>query len=220
MSATDEARPLPEEFRMGAEVFTSDGKRVGVLSDTLVDASDYELQAIVVKESKLFSGHLLAPGSALIEDEVVVPAHSLRGVTRERVDLGITSLALRCLPPYLSYQRRPPTQWERTQALLTAVGGNPVVVPLVETADKPDTEIEIDEGEPMMLGHKGRRIGRVKEVLFDDYELVGIVIHPEGWFRDPVILPRRFLERSDDAALFCWLSEEELEGLRPFVPTD
>jgi hypothetical protein len=33
-----------------------------------------------------------------------------------------------------------------------------------------------------------------------------------------VIVPRRFIERSDDAALFVNMSEEELEGLRPFSP--
>ena len=205
---------------MGAEVFTSDGKRIGVLSDTLVDVADYELQALVVKESKAFSGHLLAPGAALMEDEVAVPAHAVRSVSRERVDLALTSAELRRLPPYLSYRRQAPTFWQQAQVLTTAVGGNPVVIPLIETANKPETEIEIDEGEPIMLGHQGRCIGRVKEVLFDDYELVGIVMKPEGWFEHPVILPRRFLERSDDAALFAWLSEEDLDGLRPFIPTD
>jgi len=43
------------------------------------------------------------------------------------------------------------------------------------------------------------------------------VIKPDGWFKAPVILPRRFLERSDDAALFVQLTEDELGALEPFV---
>lgn len=70
-----------------------------------------------------------------------------------------------------------------------------------------------------MLGHTGRRLGHVKEVLFDGDELVGIVMEPEGFFREPVILPRRLFERSDDAALFARLTEEDLKHLEPFVPT-
>jgi sporulation protein YlmC with PRC-barrel domain len=210
----------PEDFRLGAEVFTSDGKRIGVLFETLVDVDDYSLQAVVVKESKIFSGHLLAPGAALMEDEVAIPVHHLQSVSRDRVDLALTSLQVRRLPPYLSFERRPPTAWQQGSLLLTAVGGNPVIIPLIEKSDKPESEIEIDPGEPVMLGHLGRRIGRVKEVLFEDYELIGVVIQPEGWFRDPVILPRRFLERSDDAALFVVLDDAELAALKPFVPAN
>jgi len=57
-------------------------------------------------------------------------------------------------------------------------------------------------------------------VLFDDDQLVGVVLLPEGFFKSDVILPRRFLDRSDDAALFANIEEEDLEKLRPFKPAD
>jgi len=58
----------------------------------------------------------------------------------------------------------------------------------------------------------------VQDVLFDDDQLVGIVLKPEGFFRSEVILPRRYLERSDDLALFVNIEEKDLKQLKPFEP--
>ena len=91
---------------------------------------------------------------------------------------------------------------------------------LEQVANKPDTELEIDGGENVMLGHTGRKLGTVQDVLFDDDQLVGIVLKPEGFFRSEVILPRRFLNRSDDLALFVTIDEQELAKLEPFQPAE
>jgi hypothetical protein len=69
-----------------------------------------------------------------------------------------------------------------------------------------------------MLGSRGKRLGTVKDVLFDNAELIGVVILPDGVLREEVILPRRFLQRSDDLALFADLSVDDLEHLKPFEP--
>jgi len=71
-----------------------------------------------------------------------------------------------------------------------------------------------------MLGHTGKKLGTVKDVLFHDDQLVGVVLHPEGLLKQEVILPRRFLDRSDDLALFAKLSESDLDHLQPFRPSD
>jgi len=71
-----------------------------------------------------------------------------------------------------------------------------------------------------MLGHTGRKLGTVKDVLFDGDQPVGVVLRPGGLFTQEVILPRRFLSRSDDAALFAQIEERDLEKLKPFEPKD
>jgi uncharacterized protein YrrD len=78
------------------------------------------------------------------------------------------------------------------------------------------SELEIDSGEHVMLGRTGKKLGRVKDVLFDGDELVGVVILPEGLLREEVVLPRRFIGRSDDLALFAQLEPDDLEHLKPF----
>jgi hypothetical protein len=61
-----------EQFHLGAVIISSDGKEVGRLVHVLV-GPDYELKALVIKESARFSGHMFSPGSMLINDELVVP---------------------------------------------------------------------------------------------------------------------------------------------------
>jgi len=209
--------PQSEQFHLGAEVRSSDGVEVGRLVHVLV-GPDYALQALVIKESRRFSGHLFSPGSMLIADEFIVPKDAAGKVTHDRIELTLTAADVRRLPPYLAYRERSEESLAEGLEDTAGVLGSGPEVPnwLEQVANKPDTELEIDGGENVMLGHTGRRLGTVQDVLFDDDQLVGIVLKPDGFFRHEVILPRRFLDRSDDAALFVNIEEQDLERLTPF----
>ena len=209
--------PQSEQFHLGAEVRSSDGVEVGRLVHVLV-GPDYALQALVIKESRRFSGHLFSPGSMLIADEFIVPKDAAGKVTHDRIELTLTAADVRRLPPYLAYRERSEESLAEGLEDTAGVLGSGPEVPnwLEQVANKPDTELEIDGGENVMLGHTGRRLGTVQDVLFDDDQLVGIVLKPDGFFRQDVILPRRFLDRSDDAALFVNIEEQDLERLTPF----
>ena len=209
-----------EQFHLGAEVRSSDGKEVGKLVHVLVD-SNYELKALVIKESGRFSGHLFSPGSMLINDEVIVPRDAAGKVTRDQIDLTLSAAEIRRLPPYLAYREKTESLSEGLEDTAGVLGSGPELPNWLEqVANKPDTELEIDGGENVMLGQTGRRLGTVQDVLFDDDQLVGIVLKPEGFFRSEVILPRRYLERSDDLALFVNIDEKDLKQLKPFKPGD
>ena len=207
-----------EEFHLGAEVRSSDGKEVGKLVHVLV-GPDYELKALVIKESGRFSGHMFSPGSMLVNDELVVPKDAAGTVTRDLIELTLSSADVRVLPPYLAYRERSESLAEGLEDTAGVLGSGPELPNWLEqVANKPETELEIDGGENVMLGHTGRKLGTVQDVLFDDDQLVGIVLRPEGFFRGEVILPRRFLDRSDDLALFVTIGERELAMLEPFKP--
>jgi sporulation protein YlmC with PRC-barrel domain len=206
------------DFHLGAAVYSSDDTHVGELEGTLVDKDSLELKALVVKEDSRFSGHFLRPGSLLLTDELVVPLSAVRGVTHERVDLQLTAGELRRLPPYLTYRFAAPTPTEEVGQALDVLTATMAAPRVEETADKPASELEIDLGENVMLGHTGKKLGHVKDVLFDGAELVGVVILPAGLLREEVVLPRRFIGRSDDAALFAQLGPDDLEHLKPFGP--
>jgi hypothetical protein len=88
------------------------------------------------------------------------------------------------------------------------------------TADKAPTEIEIRRGESVMLGHEGHMLGEVRDVLIDGGELSGIVVRPRGFFQEDVVIQIRFLERSDDGALFVHMNPADVEHLMAARPPE
>jgi sporulation protein YlmC with PRC-barrel domain len=209
-----------EDFHLGASVRTSDGREVGTLVHVLV-GPDYGLRALVVKESASFSGHGFSPGSMLVVDEFIVPKDAAVKVGRDEIELSLSAADVRRLPPYIAYQEKGETATEFAEDEAGVFGLGPELPKWMEqVANKSADELEIDGGENVMLGHTGKRLGTVKDVIFDDDQLIGVVLRPDGWFKSEVILPRRFLDRSDDLALFATIGEAELERLTPFHPED
>jgi sporulation protein YlmC with PRC-barrel domain len=209
-----------EDFHLGADVRAADGTHVGRLARVIVGQDDFTLRGVVVKESRRFSGHLLAPESTLISDEIVVPIDAIGKVGHDEVSLTIASADVRRLQPYLSYEAAAPDEVGIAQEILTPFGANPGSPGALEIAAKGPGEIEIERGESVMLGHDGDKLGEVEDVLVDDGQLVGAVVTLGRWFKQPVILPRRFLDRSDDSVLFAHLTADDLERLEPFLPAD
>lgn len=207
------------DFHFGARVVSRDGREVGSLHRLVVQEEGLDPRAIVVKEGARFSGRLLAPGSWYLVDDVLIDVAAVASADRERVELRLTAAEVRRQPPYLSYTYRPLTRGQAAAAQLGLLLPGTVEAPnLEEHARKRSDELEIEEGENVMLGRTGRRLGHVRDVLVDEGELVGIVLRPEGFFKEDVVLPVRFLERGDDLALFAQLSERDLEELKPFRP--
>lgn len=207
-------------YSLGADVYSADGHEVGKLVHLIV-GPDYGLRALVVKENSAFSAHSLAPTSWMVADEFVVPKDAATKVTRERVDVRLSAADLRRLPPYVSYRERGESVAEVLEDTAGVLGSGPELPNWMEqVANKGPDELEIDGGENVMAGRSGRRLGTVKDVLFEGDQLVGVVLQPDGWFKHEVVLPRRFLDRSDDMALFASIEEKEVERLTPFRPPD
>lgn len=207
-------------YSLGADVYSADGHEVGKLVHLIV-GPDYGLRALVVKENSAFSAHSLAPTSWMVADEFVVPKDAATKVTRERVDVRLSAADLRRLPPYLSYRERGESVAEVLEDTAGVLGSGPELPNWMEqVANKGPDELEIDGGENVMAGRSGRRLGTVKDVLFEGDQLVGVVLQPDGWFKHEVVLPRRFLDRSDDMALFASIEEKEVERLTPFRPPE
>ncbi|MHB8507652.1 MAG: hypothetical protein ACYDGR_03260 [Candidatus Dormibacteria bacterium] len=209
----------PEDFRLGVSVHSSDAQHVGKLT-RLVVAEAGEVKALVVRESRRFHGHLLAPGALALSNEVVVPVGAVAWADHDRVELGLSAAEVRKLRPYNVVQPVAPGATQVLAQVLSSFGGNPAAMPLFEVPDKAAGELEIEANEAVMLGHSGRKLGHVRDVLVEGSELIGIVLRPEGFFSQDVVLPRRYLERSDDLALFARMTEKDLAQLEPFDPTD
>jgi sporulation protein YlmC with PRC-barrel domain len=204
-------------LRLGASVHTADGHRVGTLQRIVVDADSWDPHALIVKETNWFSGRNLAPGAGLMVTEVIVPLNAVDDTGPDGVRLILDKRATRALPPYLSYHYKPLERGDGLRFAAALAGGSLGVGPLFprleENADKSDGDIEIRHGENVMIGHGGDKLGTVHDVLFDDGELVGIVVRANGFFAHDMLVQVRFLERSDDLALFLRMTPEDVRRL-------
>ena len=209
--------PDISDFRLGADVVASDGKKAGTLISVIVDEKGFEPRALVVKEVESLGGRLRADSSLFITDEVVVPITAVESATHDLVRLSISGSDVRRQPLYLSYRPKRLTLEEAALEDADVLTGNVGLPPEQEIANKPKSQIEIDRGENVMLGKTGHRLGRVQDVLFDHGKLTGVVVRPDGFFTRDVVLPTEFIERADDMALFADLSELDIENLKPFV---
>jgi sporulation protein YlmC with PRC-barrel domain len=211
-----------DDFHLGASVHTSDGHHAGTLQRIVVDAESWDPHALIVKEAEWFSGRVLAPGAGMMVAEVIVPLDAVASVSREDVRLKLDKRATRGLPPYLSYGYRPlqpGDQWRYAGALIGGpLGAGPLFSTLDEKAAKAEGEIEIRHGENVMIGHGGDTLGTVQDVLFDEGELVGIVVRPNGFFTHDVVVQVRFLDRSDDMALFVRMTKDDVAHLAEAHP--
>jgi hypothetical protein len=208
--------PAASEFRLGAEVVGSDGKTAGTLACVLVDKEGFDAKELVIKDETSLVGRLMAHERLMVTDEVVIPISAVESATEEQVRLSIPAADVRKQKPYLSYRFKPESLGEVILHEAQILGGGLGLPDVDEQADKPGSEIEIDADEKVMIGKSGRCLGRVRELLYDAGEMIGVVIRPEGLFKQDVVLPIRFLERSDDMALFADVSERDIEHLRPF----
>jgi len=212
--------PDLSDFRLGADVVADDGSKVGTVVSVIVDEQGFTPRALVVKDEATLAGRLLSGEKLFTTDEVVIPISAVESATRDEVRLSMSGPEVRRQPLYLSYRREPMTTEDAVIEegdLLTGGLGLPKAQ---EVANKPADQIEIDSGENVMLGKTGRRLGRVQDVLFDHGKLIGVVIHPEGFFKRDLVLPIRFIERADDMALFAQLDEADIEQLKPVVDSD
>jgi len=217
---TDEERQprhSVEDFHFGARVVSADGRHIGSLNFMIVDGESFDIHALVVKETHHFSGHHVAE-TALIEDDIAIPIARVRDVQRDQITLSVTSAEARRTDPYLTYHYAPVERGDMAR-MVVAEGAETGYVPhLVEEAHKRLDELEIHQGENVMLGLTGRKLGTVRDLVLDEGELAGVVIHPEGFFKEDVLLQVRFLGRSDDLALFAQLTEADIAKLQPFHP--
>jgi sporulation protein YlmC with PRC-barrel domain len=210
------------DLRLGASVHTSDGHHAGTLQRIVVDAESWDPRALIVRETNWFSGRTFAPGAGMMVAEVIVPLNAIEVAGPDGIRLSLDKRATRALPPYLSYQYKPLERGDGVAYAAALVGGSLGVGPmfplLQETAAKPEGQIEIRHGENVMIGHGGEKLGTVEDVLFDEGELAGIVVRARGFFAHDVVVQVRFLDRSDDMALFLRMTPEDVKRLSEAPP--
>lgn len=204
------------DFHLGARVVDRDGQTAGTLVSVLVDEDGFDPKALVVKDETSLVGRLMAAERLFVTDEVVVPIASVQSADEEAVHLSITRDEVRRQPPYISYRLQAPSVGGALLGEAQLLGGGLGLPAAQETANKPAGEIEIDKDENVMVRETGHRLGKVRDVLYDQGELIAIVVRRDGRGEHDVVLPVRFVSRGDDMALFADIDVADIEKLKPF----
>lgn len=208
-----------KDFHLGARVVDRDGQTAGSLACVLVDEDGFDPKALVVKDETSLVGRLIADEKFFITDEVVVPIAAVESADHGAVHLSLTRDEVKREKPYISYRFRPESLGEVLMKEAQLLGGGLALPDVDELADKPSGEIEIDKNENVMIRKTGHRFGKVHDLLYDDGEMVGIVVRTGGLIGHDVVLPIRFIYRGDDMALFADLRETDITALKPFEET-
>lgn len=205
-----------EDFRLGARVVDRDGKAAGTLVRVLVEQDGFDPKALVVQDKTSLVGRLMAAERFFITDEVVVPISAVASADHEAVHLSMTCDQVKRQEAYINYRFKPESPGEALLKEAQLLGGGLALPDADEVADKPSGQIEIDRDENVMIGESGHRLGRVLDILYDDAELIALVVRRDGHGHGDVVLPIRFVSRGDDMALFADIEQSDIDKLLPF----
>src|SRR5260370_20165793 len=108
--------PNVSDFRLGADVVASDGKKVGSLVSVIVDEQGFDPRALVVKDEISLEGRLRGDSKLFNTDEGVIPIAAVDSATHDLVRLSMSEPDVRRQPLYLRYRpKRLPVEAAATE---------------------------------------------------------------------------------------------------------
>ena len=216
-----------DNLRHGADVYTTDGQKVGTLHAIVLDPSDNQVTHIAVNTGP----HFPEPGFG--DPKIVsVDMDALDDATDERVDLSLNAATFRALPLYeQTYFYDVPDDeeegphpaggrlWSWTHAIaatLASLGGG-IVIP-AEQFRKASFERHILNDAPVWRIEPNTHIGDVDRVLVDEAtdEIEALVIRRGALLNKDVILPMQHVREIRDGLIHAQLSDEDLQALEEY----
>jgi uncharacterized protein YrrD len=212
----------PTDLNTGAEVYSSDGHKLGELSRFVLRRGDFSITHIVVKLDK-------GVFPTAYEDDRVLPVDTMASVTTDRIDLNLTAEAVEAAPEYSDeYFEAPqdvsPGEFDipdvvnrlgQAAAMMNSVSG----AWQVQRMNRPLDSLDIREGLGVWRGEPHTKVGEVERGLFDAQtgQLQALVLKRGFILHHDVILPVRYItEVIDDVSVRVDISDEEIAQLRRY----
>lgn len=216
----------PHDLRAGADVYSSDGQKLGELHRVVLARSDLRLTHVVVDIGFLRSGRSIWQGGLGLEYDRVVPIAEVAHATAERVDLGLTAEEFKDLPEYTPETYEQPadfspdeydlpdvvTQLHHLSSIVASTPGQW----LYENLQKSPDAVDIAEGTPVWRREPHEKLGDVKQLIFDESSgrLRALVIARGFIFKHEVVLPIRHVVEVYDDVLRVDIADKDLEALQ------
>ncbi len=225
--------PEPTDFHTDADVFSSDGHKLGTLKGVVLKRKDLEVTKIIVDIGFLRSGHHLWEGGLGLDYDRVVPVEVVRATTEKRVDLAWSAGRFKDAPEYTEESFEAPRDLSPNEFDLTDVvdrarslgflglaTGTPSIW-LTEKQNRTKDEVDIEEGAAVWRVEPHEKLGEVDRVLVDESSgrAVALVVRRGVLLKRDVILPVRYLTEVLDDVIHVEIGEEELDRLQEFRAT-
>ncbi len=208
------------DLRLGADVRTASGERVGTLQRVLVDDAG-DVEELIVHLHGLIEDLLAEP------HEVRVPVSLVQYATERGVTVQATHEELERLPEYVSERAlQPGERWDAPPgytvsdllsrlALLLGAGANQP--PLVTELERDSDEHQIALYAPALAGDT--QVGEVSRVLYDSVSgrVIALVLHRDDLDHE-LLLPAELLEAVADDAIQVRLAPDQITNLERFRP--
>lgn len=219
---------FPHELKVGVDVFSRDGHKLGQLHRLVLRRSDLSLTHIVVDIGFLRSGHHLWEGGLGRDYDRVVPMEQVHAVSDERLELRLTAGEFKDAPEYTAEsfeapQDVTPDEFDipdvvnRAQGLAGLVAGVSTVW-LVEKLNKPVDSVDIKEGTDVWRRDPHEKLGDVKRVLLDPQSgrVRAFVVRRGFLLKRDVILPVRNVVELFDDLIRIEIADTDLDQLREY----
>ena len=219
------ARPI-DDLRHEADVFTSDGKKVGKLHAVIVEPGDNEMTHLAVNTGPFF------PAIGFGDPKIVsVDGEELADATEDRVDLRMNEQQFAQLPLYehrhffavpedeQHAESRPRRLWDAGTALAASLAqlGSGIGVP-AEHMLKASFERSILNDTPVWRQDPHMLLGQVERVIVDEEtdEMQSLVVRRGAFFSEEVVLPMNYITEIRDGVIRAQLTDNEIESLEEY----
>jgi sporulation protein YlmC with PRC-barrel domain len=219
-----------EDLRLGADVVSDDGHKVGTLSRFVINKDSLKLTHIVVDTGVLRSGESLWKGGWGTSHDRIVPIGVLKHA--DSASLRITMLADDFVELSRDFEEEHFTElpdrvegWpdlSDIRRVAASLPGEPGPYLMHETNVLAQHEADIPNDAPVWRMDPHQKIGEVERVLFDEdtREMSALVIRRGHFFSKEVLLPVEHLVEVVAGVVRVQLDDAELRALPEYKPQD
>jgi uncharacterized protein YrrD len=219
-----------EDLRIGADVVSDDGHKLGTLSRFVVRESDFRLTHVVVDTGILRSGEPLWKGGWGLSHDRILPLAAVVSATSDRITLSMAADDFR--DHSVDYQqeyfadmpdREPGLPDVSDLARIAAsLPGEPGPYVMLEQRAIAAGDVEIPKDAAVWRLNPHQKIGEVERVVFDEATgaMVGLVVQRGFLFKKDVVLPPRCIVEIVAGVVRVDIDDEALAGLPEFEAPD
>jgi uncharacterized protein YrrD len=219
---------FPDALHAGADVYSSDGHKLGTLYRVVVRRSDLSVSHVVVDIGFLRSGHRLWEGGFGLDYDRVVPIETVSSAGEDRVDLAMSASEFKDAPEYTDEAFEPPQDLtpdefdipdvaNRLQHL-SAMISNTSNTWVFERLNKPVDAVDIKSDTDVWRREPHQKLGDIKRLIMDGStgRVRAFVISRGFIFKHEVILPVRYVAEIEDDIVRVDIPDEDLVQLREY----